>query len=395
MLDFASALYLGLCHASDSLPGWNCLTLGRPAALEESPQAAGFAARLARLQGCEAALIARSTLHLFCDLGQMLGGWTVLVDAESYAIARWGLERAQLRGARVKTFGHHDLRSLRTQIERSESMQRFAIVCDGFCPICRRWAPLEKYLEVVRRYDGLLVVDDTQALGIWGKRGGSAAKSGEYGLGGGGCLPALDLADPRIVLIASLSKAFGAPVAALSGSRGFVAGFRERSATRVACSPASNAVLNAGSSALAINARMGDQLRARLLRRVRLFRAALRDHGVALEPGTFPIQTLAHGRAGRVAENLQKRGIKAVLHRGPERSREQLSLIVTAAHRPQELRLGAACVASAVREAAAELRSISRRRANHVENEEWEACGVTTLECTARDPSAASSVTPT
>ncbi len=31
-MDFTSALYLGLRHASATLPGWEALTLGRPAA---------------------------------------------------------------------------------------------------------------------------------------------------------------------------------------------------------------------------------------------------------------------------------------------------------------------------------------------------------------------------
>ena len=55
MLDFTSALYLGLRHPSASLAPWSALSLGQPAALQEAPAATALAARLARLQGCDAA----------------------------------------------------------------------------------------------------------------------------------------------------------------------------------------------------------------------------------------------------------------------------------------------------------------------------------------------------
>ena len=68
MPDFTSALYLGLEHASWSLPEWERLTLGKPAGLESPPGAAEVERNLAELTGCERALLAPSTLHLFWDL---------------------------------------------------------------------------------------------------------------------------------------------------------------------------------------------------------------------------------------------------------------------------------------------------------------------------------------
>ena len=47
---------------------WEALTLGRPAALQEPPDADAVASELARLQGCEAGALLPSTLHLFWDL---------------------------------------------------------------------------------------------------------------------------------------------------------------------------------------------------------------------------------------------------------------------------------------------------------------------------------------
>ena len=68
MLDFTSALYLGLRHPSRSLRAWPALTAGQPAALESPARRFGVARQLAALQGCERATLLPSTLHLFWDL---------------------------------------------------------------------------------------------------------------------------------------------------------------------------------------------------------------------------------------------------------------------------------------------------------------------------------------
>ena len=65
MLDFTSALYLSMGHASHRLPPWERLTTGRPAALAEPALADSVAAQLAALMGCETAVLAPSTLVLF------------------------------------------------------------------------------------------------------------------------------------------------------------------------------------------------------------------------------------------------------------------------------------------------------------------------------------------
>ena len=56
VLDFTSALYLGLRHPSPSLRSWSGLTTGKPAALELPPVSAAIAGRFAALVGCESAV---------------------------------------------------------------------------------------------------------------------------------------------------------------------------------------------------------------------------------------------------------------------------------------------------------------------------------------------------
>src|SRR5215211_5433284 len=88
LLDFASALYLGLSHPSRSIPAWEQLTTGKPAALATPPGASEVSEQLALLQGCQSATLATSTLHLFLDFfGTFAAGpVTVYADAETYPI---------------------------------------------------------------------------------------------------------------------------------------------------------------------------------------------------------------------------------------------------------------------------------------------------------------------
>src|SRR5262245_11480239 len=105
-LDFTSSLYLSFWHDMWSLRPWSQLTTGAPAALAEPPGAVAVARQLARLQGCERATLAKSTLHLFWDLFGMLAGERIMIylDAGVYPTARWGAERAAGRGTPVRQF---------------------------------------------------------------------------------------------------------------------------------------------------------------------------------------------------------------------------------------------------------------------------------------------------
>lgn len=336
MADFTSALYLGIDHGSRQLTGWIRLTLGKPAALDSLPGVAGVERDLAALIGCEQALVATSTLHIFLDLVPMLSrpDVGVFVDDCLYPIGRWGVERTAALGTPVATFPRHDVRALRRAIANS-GLKRPIVMADGFCPACGMPAPLRAYLECVTARDGLVVIDDTQALGIMGHAPGPPAP---YGSGGGGSMALAGIRDRRVVVVGSLAKAFGAPIAVLAGSAGVIAEFTRRSATRVHCSPPSAAAIAAAAHALAINRCRGDELRAVLGDRVARFRRGLGS--MAGSPGMFPVQ---HVRLPAPLDpvllhrQLWDRGIHAVLSRGTDRGPARVSFVLTARHGDDEI----------------------------------------------------------
>ncbi|HEX6699306.1 MAG TPA: aminotransferase class I/II-fold pyridoxal phosphate-dependent enzyme [Gaiellaceae bacterium] len=337
MLDFTSALYLGFRHPSVSLPPWEQLTTGVPAALAEPPAAKEAAAALARLQGCERGTLAVSTLHLFFDLFPLLAGpaAAIHVDAGAYPIARWGVERAQARGVSAHTFPRGDADALERALRVTGRGRRPIVVCDGWRPGFGP-PPLAAYCSLARRFGGLLVVDDTQALGILGERLGPAAP---FGHGGGGSLRHHGIrAGEDVVVVASLAKGFGVPVAVLSGGAGLVGRFERRSATRVHCSPPSAAMVQAAQRALALNERVGESRRARLAELVQRFRARAAAAGFRAHGGLFPVQTVATGeQASALFDRLARRAIRAVLHDGSGTRDARLSFLITARHRPEEI----------------------------------------------------------
>jgi len=292
MLDFTSALYLGMRHSSDSLEPWVQLTTGVPAALQTPPGALSLAATLAELQGCERATLRTSTLHLFWDLFGMLAGEGIAIyrDEGLYPIARWGIERASARGVRVQSFRHHDVKALRSlRAQHRSSRARPVIVVDGYCPGCARPAPLEDYWKCAQEFGGYLIMDDTQALGIFGQ---APRKEQPYGNGGGGMLRWHNLTDRRVLVTSSLAKGFGVPVAALSGTRNAIDWFERRSETSIHCSPPSNAALSAVAHALDVNRDCGDALRTRLANLIGIFRRKLQAIGLTTRGGLFPVQTI-------------------------------------------------------------------------------------------------------
>jgi len=332
VLDFTSALYLGFRHGTRDLRPWTQFTTGRPAALGSPQLASEVARQLAALQGCERAMVATSTLHVFWDLFPVIAGRraAIFLDGGTYPIARWGVERAAL-GIPVWTFPHHCARSLRQAFASARSDRSPVIVADGFCPACGRCAPVAEYLALARQYGGYLILDDTQALGIFGH---SASPEAPYGKGGGGVLRKTNLGGSGVVLVSSLAKAFGAPIAVLSGPADLVERYESESETRMHCSPPSVAALSAAEHALQLNRQRGDSLRQHLVALVRHFQSLLEATGLTHTSGVFPVQTILGSGADSTAvyDRLLRTGVRAVLHQAHNQTGPQLSFLITARH---------------------------------------------------------------
>jgi 8-amino-7-oxononanoate synthase len=259
------------------------------------------------------------------------------MDSGTYAIARWGVERAAGRGVPVRRFPHHDAGTLAALIEQDHHAgRRPVVVADGFCPTCGKPAPLAAFLRCVERDRGCLVLDDTQALAVLGRE---ASETMPYGRGGGGSLRWQGIDSPDVIVGSSLAKGFGVPVAVLAGTRKLIHRFEQHSETLLHSSPPSLAVVRAAEQALAVNRAQGDDLRRHLAHLVRRFRARLRELGLAADGDLFPVQTLRPIRvsASTLHARLMDLGIRTVVIRCCRGLAARLALLITALHRLSDI----------------------------------------------------------
>lgn len=333
-LDFSSSLYLGMGHSHGDLSPWEWLTYGKPAALAEPANSLEVAHHFARLMGCEAGVFGASTLHLFWDLFGMMEDVVIFVDDGVYPIMEWGISRAKGRRVPVVRFKHRDPDSLAMMLKRyGVSSKKPVVVCDGFCPGCGRAVPIRDYLALVEKYQGWLLIDDTQALGIFGYE---PRRNNPYGEMGGGSLRWNDIGGcDNVLLVSSLAKGFGVPIALLAGSARALRSYHKKSEVAVFCSPPSAATVNAAAHAFMLNKNEGAQRRFKLRCLVASFRRQLRALGLTTLSSCFPVQTLAP-REGFPLDflygQLKSKGVCSVLHGPHIGGRSRLSFILTSAH---------------------------------------------------------------
>jgi 8-amino-7-oxononanoate synthase len=211
---------------------------------------------------------------------------------------------------------------------------------------------MSEYVEAIRSKRGCLVVDDTQALGILGT-GRRAAQP--YGFGGSGSLRWNDVDASGVIVVSSLAKGFGVPLAVLAGDPSVVRRFESVSQTRIHCSPPSVAVVRAAERALQLNRTQGDPLRARLWQTVAQFRDGVAKAGWHADGGCFPVQTLQSQRgvhALALHQHLLRSGIRTVLHHGRTDAAVSLSFLITTRHRPEDMESVARIIDRADRHAA-------------------------------------------
>lgn len=211
--DFTSGLFLGLVHADAC--GTGPLTSGVPPVLRESEGGLALAAAVARSQGAERGLLARSSLHGLVDVLESAAGrgGLVLVDEHAYPISHWAAAVARSRGATVRTYRHHDVTDARRRTDRRHA-GRTVLLTDGWCGGCLRPAPLPGLRSAARSAGGTLVVDDSLAAGVLGRRSPRAPLLGSGGAGTGAWL---GMRSGGVVWVSSMAKGMGAPVAVVTG----------------------------------------------------------------------------------------------------------------------------------------------------------------------------------
>jgi len=213
------------------------------------------------------------------------------------------------------------------------------IATDGVISLDGYVAPLSEICELAERYDAMVMVDDSHAVGIVGARGRGT--------------PELhDVTDRVDIVTGTLGKALGgASGGYTSGRQEIIDLLRQRSRPYLFSDSVAPAVAGASLAVLDL-LEGGDDLRARLRKNTAWFRTQMTELGFDVLPGDHPIVPVMIGdaaRASRMADVLLGKGIYVigfsypVVPVGKARIRTQLS----AAHTREDLTVAVAAFAAA------------------------------------------------
>lgn len=249
------------------------------------------------------------------------------------------IDGIRLSKAQRLRYRNRDLADLEAQLQAASGARRKVIVTDGVFSMDGYIAPLAEICDLAEKYEALVFVDDSHAVGF----------VGEHGRG----TPELCGVEGRVdITTGTFGKALG------GASGGYVAArqeivdlLRQRARPYLFSNTLAPMIVAGTLEALRLVSESGD-LRQRLVSNAALFRELMTDAGFDLLPGEHPIVPVMFGDAAqtaRVAAALAERGVYVtafsypVVPKGKARIRVQLS----AAHTEDEIRRCVAAFAEA------------------------------------------------
>ncbi|WP_101845172.1 glycine C-acetyltransferase [Zhihengliuella sp. ISTPL4] len=236
------------------------------------------------------------------------------------------IDGIRLSKARRLRYRNRDMADLEEQLRAASDARFRVIVTDGVFSMDGYIAPLAEICDLAERYDALVFVDDSHAVGFVGENGrGTPELCG--------------VADRVDIYTGTFGKALGGASGGYVASHAeIVALLRERSRPYLFSNTLAPTIVAGTLTALDLIEGSAD-LRARLGDNAVLFRARMTEEGFDLLPGEHPIVPVMFGDAAltaRIAAAMQEQGVYVtafsfpVVPRGKARIRVQLSAAHTA-----------------------------------------------------------------
>ena len=242
----------------------------------------------------------------------------IISDALNHASI---IDGVRLCKARRLRYANNDMAALEERLREAEDARFRLIATDGVFSMDGIIANLPDIVELARKHDALVMVDDSHAVGFLGPRG--AGTPNHYGLD-----------DEIDILTGTLGKALGgASGGYTSGRRVMIEWLRQRSRPYLFSNSLAPMIAAASLHALELLQR-GDDLRRRLMDNTAFFRAGLKTKGFTIVESKHPIIPVMLGDAALAqsfAAALLEEGIYVtgfsfpVVPRGQARIRTQMS----------------------------------------------------------------------
>ncbi|MEU8708779.1 glycine C-acetyltransferase [Streptomyces sp. NPDC048565] len=250
----------------------------------------------------------------------------VISDALNHASIIDGI---RLSKAKRHRYANRDMADLEQQLKEASGARRRLVVTDGVFSMDGYVAPLAEICDLADRYDAMVMVDDSHAVGF-------------VGPGGRGTPELHGVMDRVDIITGTLGKALGGASGGYVAARAeIVALLRQRSRPYLFSNSLAPVIAAASLKVIDLLESAGD-LRERLDANTALFRSRMTDEGFDILPGDHAIAPVMIGdaaKAARMAELLLERGVYVigfsypVVPQGAARIRVQLS----AAHSTEDV----------------------------------------------------------
>jgi glycine C-acetyltransferase len=255
----------------------------------------------------------------------------IVTDALNHASIIDGI---RLCKAKRFIYKHSDMADLEGKLKeaRDQSARNILVATDGVFSMDGDIARLDEILVIARKYDALLMVDDSHATGFFGETGRGSV---EYC----GVLGEVD------IITSTLGKAMGGASGGFtSGRREIIEILRQKSRPYLFSNSVAPPIVGAALAAFDLLNQSGD-LRSRLMENTRYFRENLTAKGFDIIEGVHPIVPILFRKfendallAKQMSKDLYDQGIYVVgfsfpvVPKGQARIRVQISAAHTRAH---------------------------------------------------------------
>jgi glycine C-acetyltransferase len=262
----------------------------------------------------------------------------VLSDELNHASIIDGIRLSKAQRYRYK---NRDMADLEAQLQATHAARFRMIATDGVFSMDGTMAPLADICTLAEKYNAMVMVDDSHAVGFMGANGrGTHEHAGVMG---------------RVdILTGTLGKALG------GASGGYTAGpkalmdlLRQRSRPYLFSNSLAPAVVAASIATLKILGTSQEPVQ-RLRANTVFFRKRITDLGLGIVPGEHPIVPVMIGdavRAARMAEYLLERGVYVIAFSYPvvPMGKARIRIQVSAAHTQEQLARAAELFAEAAK----------------------------------------------
>src|SRR5215813_2466673 len=199
------------------------------------------------------------------------------------------IDGIRLSKARRLRYHNRDMADLEHQLKASADARRRLIATDGVFSMDGYVAPLGEICDLADRYQAMVMVDDSHAVGFVGPRGRGT--------------PELHGVSDRVdIVTGTLGKALGGASGGFSsGRKAIIDLLRQRSRPYLFSNSVAPAVVGASLKVLDL-LESGDDLRARLRDNTAWFRERMTGLGFDVLPGDHPIVPVMIGDAARATQ---------------------------------------------------------------------------------------------